>query len=103
MPTLRTALISGLVLIVVIWALRTIMATTAINTLAYGITLGIIALSLVLLTGYAGEINLAALSFGAIGTIIVFHYGISGSGNDARMTLQGIFFAAVACAIVGAL
>ena len=73
-----------------IWALRTIMATTAINTLAYGITLGIIALSLVLLTGYAGEINLAALSFGAIGTIVVFHFGISGTGNDARMTLWGI-------------
>ncbi len=103
MPSLRTAWIAGLVLVVVVWALRTIMATTAINTLAYGITLSIIALSLVLLTGYAGEINLAALSFGAIGTIIVFHYGISGTGNDARMTLWGILLAAVVCAVVGAL
>ena len=79
------------------------MATTAINTLAYGITIAIIALSLVLLTGYAGEINLAALSFGAIGTIIVFHFGITGTGNDARMTLWGILLAAIACAVVGAL
>jgi branched-subunit amino acid ABC-type transport system permease component len=103
MPSLRNAWIAGLVLVVVVWALRTIMATTAINTLAYGITLGIIALSLVLLTGYAGEINLAALSFGAIGTIVVFHFGISGSGNGARMTLWGILLAAIACAVVGAL
>ncbi len=103
MPSLRNAWIAGLVLVVVVWALRTIMATTAINTLAYGITLGIIALSLVLLTGYAGEINLAALSFGAIGTIVVFHFGISGTGNGARMTLWGILLAAIACAVVGAL
>ena len=102
MPTVRNAWIAGLVLVVVIWALRTIMATTAINTLAYGITLSIIALSLVLLTGFAGEINLAALSFGAIGTIVVFHYGVTGSGNDARMTLWGILLAAVVTALVGA-
>ena len=101
--SLRNAWIAALVLVVVIWAVRTIMATTAINTLAYGITLGIIALSLVLLTGYAGEINLAALSFGAIGTIVVFHFGVTGTGPAARMTMQGIFFAAIASAIVGAL
>ncbi len=103
MPSFRSAWIGALVLIVVIWGLRTIMATTAINTLAYGITLAIIALSLVLLTGFAGEINLAALSFGAIGTIIVFHFGVSGSGNDARTTLWGFLLAAIVCAVVGAL
>jgi branched-chain amino acid transport system permease protein len=66
-------------------------------------TAAVIALSLVLLTGYAGEINLAVLSFGAIGAIIVHHYGISGSGSGARSTLGGYVLAALVCAVIGAL
>ena len=58
----------------------------------------VIALSLVLLTGYAGEINLAVLSFGAIGAIVVHHYGVDGSGPGARSTLFGYVLAAVVCA-----
>ena len=58
-------------------------------------TLAVIALSLVLLTGYAGEINLAVLSFGAIGAIVVYHFGVRGSGGGARMTLWGYLLAAV--------
>jgi len=57
----------------------------------------------VLLTGYAGEINLAVLSFGAIGAVVVHHWGISGSGRDARSTLGGYVLAALVCALVGAL
>ena len=103
MPSMRSALIGAVVLFGVIYALRAIMAPTAVSTLSFGMTLAIIALSLVLLTGYAGEINLAALSFGAIGTIVVFHYGRTGVGSEARLTLWGIVLAAVVCAVVGAL
>jgi branched-chain amino acid transport system permease protein len=104
MPTMRTAWIGALVLVVVVWALRAMMATTAINTIAFGMTFALVALSLVLLTGYAGEINLAALSFGAIGTIIVYHFGVSGgTGPTGRTTLWGFVLAGVVCAIVGAL
>ncbi len=102
MPTMRTAWIAALVLIVVVFSLQTIMQPSPMKTLAYGMTLAIIALSLVLLTGLAGEINLAALSFGAIGTIVVFHFGTTGSGLDARMTLWGIILASLVCAVVGA-
>ena len=103
MPTLRNAWIAALVLVVVVFGLRVIMEATAVNTLAFGITFALVALSLVLLTGYAGEINLAALSFGAIGTIVVYHFGVSGSGPGARTTLVGFVLAGVVCAIVGAL
>lgn len=103
MPSIRSAWIAGLVLVVVVWGLKVIMAKTAVNTLTAGLTFALIALSLVLLTGLAGEINLAALSFGAIGTIVVFHFGISGSGPAARMTLWGILLAAVITAMVGAI
>ena len=103
LPSLRTAVIGAVALVVVMWLLRGIMAPTAINSMAFGMTLAVIALSLVLLTGYAGEINLAAVSFGAIGTIIVFHFGITGRGFEARTTIWGYLLAAVFCAFVGAL
>jgi branched-chain amino acid transport system permease protein len=102
LPSMRTAVIGAVALVVVMFLLREILADTAINSLAFGMTLSLIALSLVLLTGYAGEINLAAISFGAIGTIFVFHFGISGHGFDARTNLLGYGIAAIGCAAVGA-
>lgn len=103
MPTIRSAVTWGIVLIGVVALLRTIMAPTAINSLAFGMTAAVVALSLVLLTGYAGEINLAVLSFGAIGAIVVHHYGQTGSGPDTRSTLGGYVLAAVVCALIGGL
>ncbi len=103
MPTMRNAWIAALVLVVVVFGLRVIMETTAVNTLAFALTFALVALSLVLLTGYAGEINLAALSFGAIGTIVVYHFGVSGSGPGARTTVVGFVLAGVVSAVVGAL
>ena len=102
MPSKRTAWIAGLITVVIAFGLKVIMEQTAINTVTFGLTLALIALSLVLLTGLAGEINLAALSFGAIGTIAVFHFGISGSGADARTTMWGILLASLVAGIVGA-
>ncbi len=103
MPTMRNALIAAMVLVVGMFLLRGILAPTAVNSLAFGMTMAVIALSLVLLTGFAGEINLAVLSFGAIGAIVVHHFGVSGSGGEARSTLFGYVAAAVVCAVVGAL
>ena len=51
---------------VVVLLLEQIMGANDMGALTIGITYGIIALSLTLLTGYAGEINLAPVSFGAI-------------------------------------
>jgi branched-chain amino acid transport system permease protein len=103
MPRLRNAVVAAVVLVVGMWLLRGLLAPTAINTLAFGMTIAVIALSLVLLTGFAGEINLAVMSFGAIGAIVVHHYGVSGSGAGARSTLGGYALAAVVSAAVGAL
>ena len=66
------------------------MDSSDMGSLTVGIIFGIIALSLTLLTGYAGEINLAPVSFGAIATIIVFHLGLSGSGTAQRITFWGL-------------
>ncbi len=102
-PTMRSAVTWGVILLVVVLALEPIMGSADMGALTVGITYGIIALSLTLLTGYAGEINLAPVSFGAIGTIIVFHLGLSGSGTGQRITLWGIFLGIVITAIVGGL
>jgi branched-chain amino acid transport system permease protein len=103
LPSVRSAVVAGLALVGVMFLLREILAPTAINYMAFSMTAAVVALSLVLLTGYAGEINLAVLSFGAIGAIIVHHYGVSGSGGGAHTTLWGYVLAAVACAVIGAL
>ncbi|ONH28364.1 ABC transporter permease subunit [Pseudofrankia asymbiotica] len=102
-PTMRMALSWAVILVVGMFLLKEIMAPTVVNTMVTGMTFAIVALSLVPLTGYAGEINLAPVSFGAIGTIIAYHYGITGSGPDTRMTVWGLLLAAVVCAVVGAL
>src|ERR687891_813577 len=103
LPSVRSAVVAGLALVGVMFLVREILAPTALNYMAFSMTAAVIALSLVLLTGYAGEINLAVLSFGAIGAIVGHHYGISGSGSDARSTLGGYVLAAVVCAVIGAL
>jgi branched-chain amino acid transport system permease protein len=69
------------------------------NTLAftgYGVALGIIALSLVPLTGYAGQISLAPLAFAGIGAAVMSRYG--SDGNPLVLLLV-----VAVCMVVGAL
>ena len=102
-PTLRSAVTWGVILLLVVLALEQIMGTNDMSALTVGITYAIIALSLTLLTGYGGEINLAPVSFGAIATIIVFHLGLSGTGTAQRITVWGLLLAIVVTALVGGL
>jgi branched-chain amino acid transport system permease protein len=102
-PTVQSAVTWGVILILVVLALEPIMDSSDMGTLTIGITYAIIALSLTLLTGYAGEINLAPVSFGAIATIIVFHLGLSGSGSNQRITPWGMLLGLVVTALVGGL
>ena len=101
-PGLRTALIAAVALVVVMILLRLLMNDSDITTLTVGMTFAIIALSLTLLTGYAGEMNLAAVSFGAIATMVAFHIGITGHGLAARMTVWGVLVGVAVTAVVGA-
>jgi branched-chain amino acid transport system permease protein len=58
--------------------------------------LGIVALSLVPLIGFGGQVSLAQWSFAGIGAVTLAHLGTGGSP-------AGLFWAVVLCAIVGAL
>src|ERR1700722_4552304 len=102
-PTMRSAVTWGVILLVVVVLLEQIMDSSDMGSLTIGIILGIIALSLTLLTGYAGEINLAPVSFGAIATIIVFHLGLSGSGLTQRITFWGLVLGIAVTACAGGL
>jgi branched-chain amino acid transport system permease protein len=102
-PTVRTAVIAGACLVGVVVLLRQLMVDSDVTTFTVGLTFSVIALSLTLLTGYAGEMNLAAVSFGAISTMVVFHIGITGHGLGARITLWSVIVGVVVTALIGAL
>jgi branched-chain amino acid transport system permease protein len=102
-PSVRKAVGWGVALVVIVYLIRLLMVESAVTTLTIGICFAIIALSLTVLTGYAGEMNLAPLSFGAIATIVVFHFGITGSGLAQRLTLVGVILGVIVAALVGGL
>ena len=102
-PTVRRAAIWAVAMVVATVAFRQLIDDSSVGTLVLGLSFAIIALSLTVLTGYAGELNLAPVSFGAIGTIVAFHTGIEGSGLDARMNLVGLAAGVLAAALTGAL
>ena len=103
-PTMKTAWVSGLALMIFVIGMGQIMGTSDTTMLAAGMALSIIALSLTLLTGYAGEINLAPISFGAIGAIVAYHHGLIGPGfPDQRTSLWGIGIGIVVTMVLGGL
>ena len=102
-PSMRQAVLWAVILIVGMFLLRRLMAATALNDMNVGMGFALIALSLVPLTGYAGELNLAPLAFGAIGAIVAFHNGVAGSTVNSYMTIWGLVAAFVVCALVGGL
>lgn len=102
-PTVRQAAAWGVVLVVAVLLVAQVLEEGSVSTLALGLTFAVTALSLTVLTGYAGELNLAPLSFGAIATIVAFHVGISGSGLDANLTWWGVLVAVLVSALVGGL
>ncbi|MGI5326515.1 ABC transporter permease subunit [Actinomadura nitritigenes] len=102
-PTARSAAVWGAVLVAGVYLYSLLLSDSGITTLALGMTFAIIALSLTVLTGYAGELNLAPLAFGAVATVVAFHFGVHGTGLDARLNVQGVLLAVVAAALVGGL
>ncbi|MCU1499087.1 MAG: branched-chain amino acid ABC-type transport system, permease component [Acidimicrobiales bacterium] len=92
---------SGMALLsVAVVAAGVVMVTTLDTTsvISYGqiFPLGIVALSLVPLVGYAGQISLAQLSFAGVGAVVVAHHGGGGSP-------LGLVLAVVVAALVGGL
>ena len=94
--TMRQSLM-GVVLLVVFGSLAAmVVGETALATLTQGLALGIVGLSLVLLTGYAGQISLCQLTFLGVGAFVMGKV----SGGDSWL---GLILAVVVSGAVGAL
>lgn len=97
MPTIR----GGIGFAVAIVALGIVMATTLStpDQLTYGklFSIGIVALSLVPLVGFAGQISLCQLSFAGIGAVVMAHLGASG---DPLALLWAVLIAAAVGAVI---
>ncbi|MCU1365279.1 MAG: inner-rane translocator, partial [Ilumatobacteraceae bacterium] len=100
MPTMPQSLVSAALLIVAVVGLSRIMQPRDLLTLSEGIAASVIMLSLVLLAGYAGEISLATMAFGAIGGTVFYHHVSHAVG--ARAGWLPYLIAIVATAVVGA-
>jgi branched-subunit amino acid ABC-type transport system permease component len=102
-PTVSRAAVWAVVLVVSVYLISLLLDDASLSTMTTGFAFAIIALSLTLLTGYAGELNLAPLSFAAIATILAFHFGLHGEGLDQRLGLDGFAIAVLGSAVVGGL
>lgn len=104
-PTMREAVLWGAILIAAIAMLQSLMSGSAVISLANGIALSLMALSLVLLTGYAGEINLAVFTFAGVAVIAAWQFdvGPNGLATKQSMSVAAILLAMCVCALVGGL
>ena len=98
-PSLRQAALGAGVLVVAVWAITDLMdADTDVLPLVPGLFFAIVALSLVPLTGFAGQISLAQMSFVGIGALVM-----SQVSDATGKTPAGLIVALVVCAVVGAI
>lgn len=97
-PSPRTGLVlvgSGL-LVLAAFVTPSFVEGTALDTIGYGLALSIVALSLVPLTGFGGQISLAPLTFAGVGALVMWK--VAADGNPL-----GLVVVAVVCAAVGAI
>ncbi len=97
-PTVRTAVIGAIAFVVVSFGLTSLVVKdTDLLAVLPGMAFAILCLSLVPLTGYAGQISLAQVTFFGFGALAMSAVG--GSGG----TPGGVIVALAVCGVVGAL
>ncbi len=95
-PSVRIAVIGAVALVAVVWGLVEVIPNRGVVQLAYAMFIALVALSLVPLTGYAGQISLAPLTFAGIGGVVAGYLG-------ADWSPWGVVVGAAITAIAGAL
>ena len=100
MPTLSKSFIWAGAIVVFFLAAMPVIQRGPVLLLSTGLALGVISLSLVLLTGYAGEINLAPLTFAGIGAIVAQQFDV-GNSPRSEFSLVGIIFLILVGATIG--
>ena len=78
-PSLQSSVLWGCVLVAVAFVLTGIFNDVDLRRIGQGLAFSIIALSLVPLTGYAGQISLCQMSFAGLGAVAWSEWGTDGS------------------------
>tara|TARA_A100000164_G_scaffold374925_1_gene408910 strand:- start:14569 stop:17034 length:2466 start_codon:yes stop_codon:yes gene_type:complete len=96
-PTIKSALIWSAIFVCIVIGLTPMLETKWEFSLSKGLGFSIIALSMVLLTGYAGEINLAPLAFAGIGALSAYQFDVgttveTGAGFATLATCLALLF-----------
>jgi branched-chain amino acid transport system permease protein len=94
-PSQRSALIGGVVLVLVVAAVGSMIAGPDLPLVSKALWFALITVSLVPLTGYAGQISLAQLTFTGIGAVAMATWGANGSPLAVGLSIA-------LCAVVGA-
>lgn len=93
--SLRESLVAGVGMVAAAGVLAIVLSPSDVTILGQGVVFGLIMLSLVLLTGYAGQVSLAQMSFVGIGSFAMGKFFGGGS-------MWGYVLAALLAAIAGA-
>ena len=91
-PSLRASVAGGAALVAVTWVVSGFISVGQVDLAAEGISLSLVMLSLVLLTGYAGQISLCQLTFAGLGA---FAMGKIGGGASPLGLLGAVGLAAL--------
>jgi branched-chain amino acid transport system permease protein len=95
-PSLRRSAVGGMALVAAAGAVSFLLTSADLIRAGQGIALGIIMLSLVLLTGYGGQVSLCQMTFAGVGAFAMAKWGADGS-------IVGILAAGALAAVVGGL
>lgn len=100
LPSGRDALVAAAAFLVIVFGLTRIVEPSPLLMVGTALAIAVIACSLVLLVGYAGEVSLATMALAGIGGVVLFHH----VGHDPadRAGLWGYVIAMGTCALVGA-
>ena len=94
LPPMRTSLLAGAAFVSVSLLFAGFVSDPTLGDLSRGVALAIVALSLVPLTGWAGQVSLCQMTFAGVGALAATKLVASG-------TLLGLVAAAVAAGLVG--
>ncbi|MCZ7526259.1 MAG: ABC transporter permease [Acidimicrobiia bacterium] len=95
-PSLRRSVAGAVLLVAAALVVSGLLGDRTLSRVGEGLALGLIGLSLVPLTGFAGQVSLCQLSFAGFGAVMMAKYGVDGA-------LWGLVLAVAVPAAVGAL
>jgi len=96
LPRWRTSMLTAAGVVTVASVLALIVSDADALRVSKILGIAIIALSLVPLVGFAGQVSLCQMSFAGIGAIVMAHHGQGGNP-------MGLLYAAIICGLVGGL